>query len=236
MIAAVAAIATPAAQPSTSLDTVRPGSRPAYRDGVGGRVYSSHPAETRFSSTHFTRLHQMPLIGADPKEERIRCRLWRRGIVDLSAGRQGNDPQDRDGLTFNDGTPSRRRTWSFARPIRQQIRRSPDLRHAQRDRHFGQGDRQQDGSDRFRKGSPTFDVEISTMVFPLYVTSKAYTRRRDFTAAFDRFRAKPLRRSYRVVARQAKESMTLMADRRIATRLPVYDRIEIARCWRPAPG
>ena len=41
----------------------------------------------------------------------------------------------------------------------------------------------------FAKGSPTFDIEISTMVFPLYVTSKAYHSNGEISAeAFDKFR------------------------------------------------
>src|SRR5690242_7237053 len=73
LIAGVGACASPvAAQPSTSLASCPP-RQPVLRIAIvsGGESYSSHPAETRFSSTHFTRLHQMPLIGADPKEERI---------------------------------------------------------------------------------------------------------------------------------------------------------------------
>src|SRR5262245_64425540 len=72
-LAAVCASTTPlSAQAAPSLDTC-PARQPVLRIAIvsGGESYSSHPAETRFSSTHFTRLHQMPLIGADPKEERI---------------------------------------------------------------------------------------------------------------------------------------------------------------------
>ena len=73
IVIAASCTATPlAAQQSTSLDTC-PARQPILRIAMvsGGEIYSSHPAETRFSSTHFTRLHQMPLIGADPKEEGI---------------------------------------------------------------------------------------------------------------------------------------------------------------------
>ena len=37
----------------------------------GGEQYSSHPAETRFSSTHYARLTHLPLFGADPTEESL---------------------------------------------------------------------------------------------------------------------------------------------------------------------
>ena len=82
----------------------------------------------------------------------------------------------------------------------------------------------------FAEGSPTFDVEISTTVFPFYVTSKAYHSNGEISQeAFDRFRAKPLAAGpYRVVSRQAKEFIILVADRRDPLLgCPVYDRIEI---------
>ena len=37
----------------------------------GDESYSTHPAEARFQSTHYSRLHQMPLFGVDPLEEKI---------------------------------------------------------------------------------------------------------------------------------------------------------------------
>ena len=82
----------------------------------------------------------------------------------------------------------------------------------------------------FASGSPTFDVEISAAVFPFYVTSKAYHSNGEISQeAFDRFRAKPLAAGpYRVVARQAKEFITLVADRKDPLLgCPVYDRIEV---------
>src|SRR5262249_24339662 len=82
----------------------------------------------------------------------------------------------------------------------------------------------------FGKGSPTFHIEISAAVFPLYVTSKAYHSSGEISEeAVDRFRAKPLAAGpYRVVNRTAKESITLIADRRDPLLgCPVYGRIEI---------
>ena len=71
----------------------------------GGEFYSSHPAETRFSSTTFTRLHQMPLIGADPKEERIDAAYGIAESWSYLPGAKGMIVKLREGLTFNDGTP-----------------------------------------------------------------------------------------------------------------------------------
>src|SRR5688572_15731620 len=42
---------------------------------VGGvfasEAFSPHPMETRFTSTSYTRLHQLPLFGADPLETKL---------------------------------------------------------------------------------------------------------------------------------------------------------------------
>src|SRR5215831_10309891 len=94
------------AQQSTSLDTC-PARQPILRIAMvsGGDIYSSHPAETRFSSTTFTRLHQLPLIGADPKEEKIDARYGAAESWSYLPGAKGMIVKLHDGLTFNDGTP-----------------------------------------------------------------------------------------------------------------------------------
>jgi ABC-type transport system substrate-binding protein len=82
----------------------------------------------------------------------------------------------------------------------------------------------------FSKGSPTFDQELSPLVFPLYVTSRAYHSNGDMSQeAFDRFRSNPLGAGpYRVVSRQAQQFITLEAARKDPLLgCPVYDRIEI---------
>ena len=82
----------------------------------------------------------------------------------------------------------------------------------------------------FATGSPTFHIEISAAVFPLYVTSKAYHSNGDISeAAFDKFRSQPLAAGpYRVLSRTAKEFITLVAARRDPLLgCPLYDRIEI---------
>ena len=233
VIAAVCAVATPlAAQQSTSLDTC-PARQPVLRIAMvsGGESYSSHPAETRFSSTTFTRLHQMPLIGADPKEERIDAAYGIAESWSFLPGAKGMIVKIRDGLTFNDGTPITAEDVVFSLELAKSKFADPQISGTLEgigvkakaiDRKTVQFD--------FDKGSPTFDVEISTAVFPLYVTSKAYHSNGEISQeAFDRFRAKPLAAGpYRVVGRQAKEFITLVADRRDPLLgCPVYDRIEI---------
>ena len=68
---------------STSLDTC-PAREPALRiAGFFGSDFSPHPAESRFSDTHYTRLHQVPLFGADPWEEDLGPRLRRSGLLGI---------------------------------------------------------------------------------------------------------------------------------------------------------
>jgi ABC-type transport system substrate-binding protein len=231
--AAAALIAGPAtAQRSTSLDSC-PARQPILRIAIvsGGESYSSHPAETRFSSTHFTRLHQMPLIGADPKEERIDAAYGVAESWSFLPGAKGMVVKLRDGLTFNDGTPITADDVVFSLSLSASKLADPQISGTLSG--IGVTAKAIDAKTvqfDFAKGSPTFDVEISAMVFPLYVTSKAYHSNGEISQeAFDRFRAKPLAAGpYRVVARQAKESITLVVDRRDPLLgCPVYDRIEI---------
>jgi peptide/nickel transport system substrate-binding protein len=126
--------ATPSvAQQSTSLETC-PARLPPLRIAMvsGGESYSSHPAETRFSSTHFTRLHQMPLIGADPKEERIDANYGIAESWSFLPGAKGMVVKLREGLTFNNGAPITPEDvvfrWSWPKlssPIRKFPARSP---------------------------------------------------------------------------------------------------------------
>ena len=234
-IAATAALAHPSrliAQPATSLDSC-PMRQPVLRIAMvsGGEAYSTHPAEVRFSSTHFSRLHQMPLIGADPREEKIDAEYGLAQSWQLLPGAKGMLVKLRDGITFNDGSRITADDVVFSLALSASpfadaqisgtlnaigvTAKAIDERTVQFD---------------FAKGSPTFDVEISTMVFPLYVTSKAYHSGGEISQeAFDRFRTKPLAAGpYRVVSRQAKQFITLAADRRDPLLgCPLYDRIEI---------
>ena len=233
VLAAACTLATPlAAQTSTSLDSC-PARQPVLRIAMvsGGESYSSHPAETRFSSTHFTRLHQMPLIGADPQETRIDATYGIAESWSFLPGAKGMVVKLREGLTFNNGTPVTAEDVVFSLELAKAKFADPQISGTLagigvtakvRDSKTVQFD--------FAEGSPTFDVEISTTVFPLYVTSKAYHSKGEISQeAFDRFRDKPLAAGpYRVVSRRAKDFIILAADRRDPLLgCPVYDRIEI---------
>lgn len=235
MLAAAGSLPVDAQTPakaSTSLDTC-PARLPVLRIAIvsGGEAYSSHPAETRFSSTHFTRLHQMPLIGADPIEENIDAKFGLAESWEFLHKAKGLVVKLREGITFNDGTPVTADDVVFSLALAASKLADPQISGTL----TGIGVTAKALDPRtvqfdFAKGSPTFDIEISTMVFPLYVTSKAYHSNGEISdAAFDRFRAKPLAAGpYRVAARQAKQFITLVADRRDPLLgCPVYERIEI---------
>lgn len=221
-----------AAQPSTSLSNC-PARQPILRIAMvsGGESYSSHPAETRFSSTTFTRLHQMPLIGADPKEERIDAAYGAAQSWSFLPGAKGMIVKLREGITFNDGTPITAEDVVFSLELAKSKFADPQISGTLAG--IGVTAKAIDGKTvqfNFASGSPTFDVEISAAVFPFYVTSKAYHSNGEISPeTFDRFRAKPLAAGpYRVIARQAKEYITLVADRKDPLLgCPVYDRIEI---------
>ena len=172
----------------------------------------------------------MPLIGADPKEEHIDAAYGVAESWSYMPGAKGMVVKLRDGLTFNDGTPITPEDVVFSLELAKSKFADPQISGTLR----GIGvtakviDKKTVEFD-FTKGSPTFHIEISAAVFPFYVTSKAYHSNGEISQeAFDRFRAKPLAAGpYRVVSRAAKESMTLVADRRDPLLgCPVYDRIE----------
>ncbi|MGE3709843.1 MAG: ABC transporter substrate-binding protein, partial [Hyphomicrobiaceae bacterium] len=220
------------AQSSSSLSSCPP-RKPTLRIAMvtGGDAYSSHPAETRFSSTHFTRLHQVPLFGANPVESKLDSAYGVAESWNYLPGAKGLVIKIRDGLTFNDGSPITAADVAFSVELSASKFADPQISGTLNgigvkpkvlDKHTVQID--------FAKGSPTFDVEASTLVFPLYVTSKVYHSNGEISQeAFDRFRAKPLAAGpYRVIDRQAKERITLVADRKDPLLgCPVYERIEI---------
>jgi peptide/nickel transport system substrate-binding protein len=137
----------------------------------------------------------------------------------------------RDGMTFNDGTPITAKDVVFSLELSKSRWADPQISGTL----AGIGVKAKAIDKRtvefdFANGSPTFDIEISAAVFPLYVTSKAYHSNGEISEeAFDRFRSKPLAAGpYRVLSRQARDNIILVADRRDPLLgCPVYDRIEI---------
>jgi ABC-type transport system substrate-binding protein len=228
---ATCSTATAQAQ-STSLASCPP-RQPILRLAIvsGDESYSTHPAEARFQSTHYSRLHQMPLFGVDPLEEKVDAAFGVAESWDYLPGAKGMILKIRDALTFNDGTPITVDDVVFS--IKLTASKFADSQISGTLQGLGVSakviDRRTIQID-FAMGSPTFDLELSPLVFPLYVTSKAYHSNGDMSQeAFDRFRANPLAAGpYHVVARQAQQFITLEAARRDPLLgCPVYDRIEI---------
>jgi ABC-type transport system substrate-binding protein len=218
--------------PNTSLAACPP-RQPVLRLAIvsGDESYSTHPAEARFQSTHYSRLHQMPLFGVDPLEEKVDPTFGVAESWEYLPGAKGMIVKIREGLTFNDGTPITVDDVVFS--IALTSSKFADSQISGTLQGLGVSAKAIDGRTvqiDFAKGSPTFDLELSPLVFPLYVTSKVYHSNGDMSQeAFDRFRAKPLEAGpYHVVARQAQQFITLEAARKDPLLgCPVYERIEI---------
>ena len=217
---AAALAACPPRQPRLRIATVS-----------GDDSYSSHPAETRFSSTPYARLHQVPLFGADPQEEQIDASYGVAESWGYLPGATGLRLKVRQGLTYNNNAPITAEDVVFS--VELAASKFADSQLSGTLRGIGVSAKLIDDRTveiNFTKGSPTFDLEVSPLVFPVYVTSKAYHSDGEISqAAFDKFRANPLAAGpYRVVARQAHQFVTLEAARKDPLLgCPLYDRIEI---------
>lgn len=229
----VCVLSTASAQTkSTSLESCPP-RQPVLRLAIvsGDESYSTHPSEARFQSTHYSRLHQMPLFGVDPLEQKIDPTYGIADSWEYLPGARGMVVKIKDGLTFNNGAPITVEDVVFSLELTGS--KHADSQIAGTLAGIGVSAKVVDARTvriDFKKGSPTFDLEMSPLVFPLYVTSKAYHSNGDMSQeAFDRFRAKPLAAGpYQVVARQVQRFITLAAARRDPLLgCPVFERIEI---------
>jgi len=209
-----------------------PARKPTLRiAGHFNEEFTPHPAENRFATIHFTRLHQMTLFGSDPLDEKIDASYGVAESWEFLPGAKGLIITLREGLTFNNGDPVTAEDVVFSiklassdfaedqiRATLRGIKVTPEVVDRRKVRIT------------FGKGAPTFVHEMSPLVFPIYVTSKKYHSDGTLTQeAFDRFRKNPLAGGpYRVVERQAQRSITLEAARKDPLLgCPVYQRIEI---------
>ena len=221
-----------AAQPAAALADCPP-RQPVLRIATvsGDESYSSHPAETRFSSTHYARLANMPLFGVDPRETGIDRGYGIAESWEFLPGAAGLRVRIRPGLTFNDGTPITPEDVAFSVDLA--ASKFADSQISGTLQGIGVKAKAIDATTveiGFSRGQPTFDLEMSPLVFPLYVTSKAYHSGGEISqAAFDRFRSAPLAAGpYRVLARQAHQFITLEAARKDPLLgCPLWERIEI---------
>ena len=233
--AAVALLQAPQlaqAQQSTSLDQC-PARQPLLRIATvsGDEIYSAHPAESRFSSTHYARLAHLPLFGADPLESKMDLAYGVAESYEYLPGATGMRIKMKPGLSFNDGSPVTVDDIIFSIEATASTFADTQISGTLR----GIGVKAKAIDDRtveidFSRGSPTFHLEMSPLVFPLYVMSKKYHSGGDISqAAFDKFRAAPLNGGpYRIAARQTQQFITLQAARKDPLLgCPLYDRIEI---------
>jgi ABC-type transport system substrate-binding protein len=208
-----------------------PARKPALRiAGHFNEEFTPHPAENRFASIHYTRLHQMPLFGADPREENIEAALGVAEAWEFLPAAKGLTVTLRDGLTFNNGDPITAEDVVFSINLSASDYAEDQIKATLK----GIGvtakvvDKRKVRID-FAKGASTFVHEMSPLVFPIYVTSKKYHSDGVISQeAFDRFRKNPLAAGpYRVVDRQAQRFITLEAARKDPLLgCPVYSRIE----------
>lgn len=209
-----------------------PARKPALRiAGHFNEEFTPHPAENRFASIHFTRLHQIPLFGVDPREESVDASYGVAESWEFLPGAKGLNVKIRDRLTFNNGDPITAEDVVFSLNLSASDHAEDQIKATLK----GIGvsakvvDKRTVRID-FAKGAPTFVYEMSPLVFPIYVTSRKYHSDGVISQdAFDRFRKNPLAAGpYRVVDRQAQRFITLEAARKDPLLgCPVYNRIEI---------
>jgi ABC-type transport system substrate-binding protein len=209
-----------------------PARKPVLRiAGVFTENFSPHPVETRFSSTTYTWLHQIPLFGADPWEENVEPRYGVAESWEFLPGARGIKIKIRPGLTFVNGAPITAKDVVFS--IKLYMTKFAEDQVAGALRGIGLTMEVVDDYNvriGFAKGAVTFPQEFSPLVFPLYVTSEAYHSSGEISeGAVEKYRANPLAAGpYKVVARQAQQFITLEAARKDPLLgCPAYDRIEI---------
>ena len=209
-----------------------PAPKPVLRiAGHFNEEFTPHPAENRFASIHYTRLHQMPLFGADPQEEKVDAAFGVAEAWELLPGAKGLMVTLREGLTFNNGDPVTAEDVVFSIKLAASDFAEDQIKATMRGiRVNAEVVDKRKVRIEFGKGAPTFVHEMSPLVFPIYVTSRKYHSDGVMSQeAFDRFRKNPLAAGpYRVVERQAQRFITLEAARKDPLLgCPVYRRIEI---------
>jgi ABC-type transport system substrate-binding protein len=228
-----AATCVAAAAPSDTGLASCPPRKPILRiaEAASNAGYSPHPAEANFASTHYMRLTQMPLFGVDPLETKIDPSYGVAQSWQYLPAARGIKLHIRQGLTFNNGAPVT--AADVAISVNLAASKFADSQISGTLRGIGVKPKVLDDKTveiDFAKGSPTFNIEMSPLVFPLYVTSKAYHSNGEISqAAFDKFRAHPLAGGpYQVLSYQASRSITLEAARKDPLLgCPTYDRIVV---------
>jgi peptide/nickel transport system substrate-binding protein len=228
----VSVAASSGGKPADTSLTACPARKPTLRiAGHFNEEFTPHPAENRFATIHFTRLHQLTLFGSDPGDEKIDAAYGVAEAWEFLPGAKGLIVTLREGLTFNNGDPVTPEDVVFSIKLASSDFAEDQIKATLRGIKVTAEviDKRKVRID-FGQGAPTFVYEMSPLVFPIYVTSKKYHSDGVISQeAFDRFRKNPLAGGpYRVVERQAQRSITLEAARKDPLLgCPVYQRIEI---------
>ncbi len=193
--------------------------------------FSPHPADSRFDSTHITRLHHVPIFGADPWEQNVDAKYGAAQSWEYAPDGKGLTLKIRSGLKFNNGDPITAEDVKFSIELR--ASKPAELQIAGTLRSIGieRIDVVDSATVRIvlKQPSPIFVAEFSPMINPIYVVSKKYHGNGGMEESdFDAFRAKPLDAGpYKFVSRDAQQFITLEAagkDPLVGS--PLYDRLE----------
>jgi peptide/nickel transport system substrate-binding protein len=229
--APAAAAAAPAVGQDTSLASC-PARQPLLRvGGVFTGEFSPHPMEARFSDTHYTRLHQLPLFGADPLETKLEPAYGAAESWEFAPGAQSLRVKLWKGLTFNNGDPVTAEDVRFSIEAASSDFADPQLTGIMK--AFGAKAQVVDDLTvqiEFRNAAVTFPTELSPLVYPLIVASKKLHSNGEITQqAFDAFREKPAAAGpYEVVGREVQKHIILTAARKDPLLgCPTYDRVEV---------
>jgi len=228
----VSVAASSGGKPTDTSLTGCPARKPTLRiAGHFNEEFTPHPAENRFATIHFTRLHQMTLFGSDPGDEKLDAAFGIAESWEFLPSAKGLIVTLREGLTFNNGDPVTPEDVVFSVKLASSDFAEDQIRATLRGiRVTAEVIDKRKVRIEFGQGAPTFVYEMSPLVFPIYVTSRKYhSDGATSQEAFDRFRKNPLAGGpYRVVERQAQRSITLEAARKDPLLgCPVYQRIEI---------
>ncbi|HZS01018.1 MAG TPA: ABC transporter substrate-binding protein [Chloroflexota bacterium] len=221
-----------AAGPAGDLSTCPPRT-PVLRVGgvFASENFSPHPMETRFSSTHYTRLYGTPLFGADPLETKVDPAYGAAESWEFSDDATLLRVRLHDGLTYNNGEPITAEDVAFSLELAGSDFADPQLTGIIR--AFGATAEAQNDRElliHFKEGAVTFPTELSPLVYPFYVVPKKHHSNGAITQqAFDAFREQPVFAGpYEIVSREVQRSMILKAARRDPLLgCPTYDRVEI---------
>jgi peptide/nickel transport system substrate-binding protein len=233
----VAAVAVPTAAQAVAQQAAGdlaacPARSPLLRIGgvFSSEAFSPHPMETRFSSTSYTRLHQLPLFGADPVETKLDPAYGAAESWEFANDATALRVTLHSGLTFNNGEPVTAADVAFSVELATSEFADPQLTGVMR--AFGataQVTNDRELQINFKSGAITFPTELSPLVYPLYVVSRKYHSNGEISQqAVDTFRDHPLSAGpYEVVGRDVQKFMILKAARKDPLLgCPTYERIE----------